>query len=103
YASSEELLGYCQNSANPVGRIILELHGIRHKEAMEYSDNICTALQLANFYQDISLDYEKGRIYIPKNELDKFGVSEEQFKQRNADEKFKSMLKSQTEAVGNMF
>lgn len=103
YVSSEELLEYCQNSANPVGRIILELHGIRHKEAMEYSDNICTALQLANFYQDISLDYEKGRIYIPKNELDKFGVSEEHFKQKSADEKFKSMLKSQTEAVRNMF
>lgn len=103
YATSEELLDYCRNSANPVGRIILELHNVRHQEAMICSDHICTALQLTNFYQDISLDYEKGRIYIPKNELDKFGVSEELIRLKNADEKFKNMLRKQIDAVRIMF
>ena len=60
-----KLLQYCKNSANPVGRIILELHNVMKSEAIIYSDKICTALQLTNFYQDVSVDIEKGRIYIP--------------------------------------
>ncbi|MEJ2618402.1 MAG: squalene/phytoene synthase family protein, partial [Ignavibacteriaceae bacterium] len=63
YENFEELLDYCNYSANPVGRLILELNDIRNDEAFGYSDKICTALQLTNFYQDIKVDYLKGRIY----------------------------------------
>ena len=65
YNDFDEVLDYCNCSANPIGRLILELFDIRNEEAFNYSDKICTALQLTNFYQDIEIDYEKGRIYFP--------------------------------------
>jgi len=65
YASMDELLFYCRHSANPVGRLMLALHGIDTVEAKRYSDHICTALQLINFWQDLSIDLHKGRCYIP--------------------------------------
>ena len=70
----DELLQYCEYSANPIGQIILELNNIRSETAMSFSDKICTALQLTNFYQDVGEDIEKGRIYIPKNEMAIFNV-----------------------------
>ena len=82
YANSEELLGYCQNSANPVGRLILELHGIRDENANIYSDNICTALQITNFLQDVTEDFEKGRIYLPQDELARFEINKIMFEER---------------------
>ena len=66
-----ELLAYCKNSANPVGRLILELNNIRDKDAFVYSDKICTALQLTNFWQDAAIDFEKGRIYLPVDQIGK--------------------------------
>jgi squalene synthase HpnC len=75
YENYEELLNYCSNSANPVGRLILEVHGIKNEDANNYSDKICTALQLTNFIQDIRSDYERGRIYIPKDEMETFKVT----------------------------
>lgn len=95
YANYEELADYCRRSANPVGRIVLQLSGIRNPECYTYSDYVCTALQLINHYQDISVDYEKGRIYIPLDEMKKFGVEEKAFETKNADEKFKSLMKFQ--------
>jgi len=80
YASFSEVKEYCRNSANPVGRLILELFDIRNEEASQYSDNICTALQLTNFYQDVKIDYKKGRIYFPIDEMGKFGVTENMFR-----------------------
>ncbi len=74
YNSLTELLGYCQNSANPVGRLVLRLHGIRNEKADEFSDNICTALQLTNFWQDASIDFSRGRLYIPLEEIYRFGT-----------------------------
>ncbi|WP_167631176.1 squalene synthase HpnC [Mariprofundus ferrooxydans] len=65
YGSMDELLFYCRHSANPVGRLMLALHGIHSAEAKHYSDQICTALQLINFWQDLSIDLKKGRCYIP--------------------------------------
>ena len=72
----EELLNYCQKSANPVGRIYLMLFGIREEKLFSLSDKICTALQLANFWQDVSRDYKKGRIYIPLEDFARFGYTE---------------------------
>jgi squalene synthase HpnC len=77
YETFDDLLGYCRNSANPVGRLVLYLCGYRDAERQKLSDYTCTALQLANFWQDVSVDYEKGRIYLPLENLRRFGVSEE--------------------------
>ncbi|MCE1189232.1 MAG: squalene synthase HpnC [Ignavibacteria bacterium] len=75
YVDLPELLNYCQRSANPVGRLMLALFGVTDPAAVEASDCICTALQLANFWQDVSIDIHKGRLYIPDNYLTKYGVS----------------------------
>ena len=68
YADYAELYDYCRRSANPVGRLVLILHGFRDEERFAMSDAVCTALQLANFWQDMSVDREKNRIYIPQEE-----------------------------------
>ena len=65
YASRTELLDYCARSANPVGRLLLHLYGIRDAHSLAQSDAICTALQLINFWQDCSVDLPRGRVYIP--------------------------------------
>jgi len=72
----EDLLGYCRYSANPVGHLVLYLCGYRDAERQALSDATCTALQLANFWQDVSDDYSKGRIYLPLEDLHRYGVSE---------------------------
>jgi squalene synthase HpnC len=77
YATYEELLGYCRYSANPVGRLVLYLCGYSDPERQGYSDATCTALQLANFWQDVVRDYAIGRIYLPLEDMTRFGVSEE--------------------------
>ena len=76
YATFEDLLGYCKNSANPVGHLVLYLCGYRDAERQALSDFTCTALQLANFWQDVSADYAKGRIYLPLRDIAHFGASE---------------------------
>jgi squalene synthase HpnC len=76
YASFEDLLGYCRYSANPVGHLVLYLGGYRDTERQQLSDYTCTALQLANFWQDVSPDFQKGRIYLPLEDLGKYGVTE---------------------------
>ena len=79
YQTFDELLDYCKLSANPVGRLILELNGIRGNMALYYSDKICTALQLINFYQDVKPDHKLNRIYFPIDEMDTFSVTENMF------------------------
>lgn len=79
YGTFNELLAYCKKSANPVGRIVLELNGIRDNKAYYYSDKICTALQLTNFYQDVQIDYNMNRIYFPLDEMSMFSVTENMF------------------------
>src|SRR5213075_2387469 len=69
-------LDYCRYSANPVGHLVLYLGGYRDPERQQLSDFTCTALQLANFWQDVSVDWKKGRIYIPEEDLTRFGVAE---------------------------
>ncbi|MEI7811792.1 MAG: squalene synthase HpnC [Ignavibacteria bacterium] len=103
YESFPELLGYCRNSANPVGRIILELFNIRDKDTMEYSDNVCTALQLTNFYQDISQDYEKGRVYIPLDEIKRFSVTDKDFELKRNNANFQMLLKFQIDRTYELF
>ncbi len=78
YANFGELMDYCRRSANPVGRLMLHLYGDRDPRHIAYSDAICSSLQLINFLQDIALDYRKGRIYLPQDELAAHHVSETQ-------------------------
>lgn len=77
YASYEELLDYCRRSANPVGRLLLHLYGVTDAVSLNRSDDICTALQLINFWQDVGVDIAKPRIYLPQEDLTRFGVSED--------------------------
>ena len=75
YANEAELLDYCSRSANPVGRLLLHLYGIHDADALHMSDHICTALQLINFWQDLSQDIPRGRFYLPLESCAEFGVS----------------------------
>ena len=103
YEDYDELLNYCSNSANPVGRIILELHGIREEIPNQLSDKICTALQLTNFYQDISVDIKKGRIYLPMAEMELFNITGYEQKKFLYDDSFVRLMKFQTERVKKLF
>lgn len=104
YANYSELTDYCSNSANSVGRIILELFGVFDESANKYSDAICTGLQLTNFYQDIKIDYqEKGRIYLPQDEMMEFGVDEKLFEMNVCDKKLKEIIKFQIERTRKLF
>ena len=75
FATFDDLLGYCRNSANPVGRVVLALFDYRDEERSRFSDSICSALQLTNFWQDLGADLARGRLYLPLEDLDRFGVS----------------------------
>ena len=77
YADYPELMDYCRRSANPVGRLMLHLFGCTAPEQLMQSDCICTALQLINFWQDIAVDWQKSRVYIPQTDFPHFGVSED--------------------------
>jgi squalene synthase HpnC len=92
YENYGELLDYCRNSANPVGRLILEIYGIKNDEAIIYSDRICTALQITNFLQDVKQDFEKGRIYLPKDEMQKYKVSKIMFEDSEINLNFKQLI-----------
>jgi squalene synthase HpnC len=74
YADRAELLDYCTRSANPVGRLLLHLYGVRDAAALAQSDSICTALQLANFWQDLSVDLPRGRFYLPAGDCSEHGL-----------------------------
>ncbi|MDI1239471.1 MAG: squalene synthase HpnC [Polaromonas sp.] len=78
YASEAELLDYCRRSANPVGRLLLHLYGVNDAASLVQSDHICTALQLINFWQDLSVDIPRGRIYLPQDLWAAHGVDEAQ-------------------------
>ena len=78
YASQAELLDYCSRSANPVGRLLLHLYGVNDAQSLAQSDCICTALQLINFWQDLSVDIARGRIYLPADAWGPHGVDEAQ-------------------------
>jgi len=75
YADRADLLDYCRRSANPVGRLLLHLYGMRGDDSFQQSDAICSALQLANFWQDLSVDIVRGRLYIPTADCERHGLS----------------------------
>jgi phytoene/squalene synthetase len=93
YGTYDELLDYCSRSANPVGRLVLEILGVKGAGFVEASDCICTALQLANFWQDISVDAGKGRLYIPEEDLERFNVDGRSVMNGNPAGDFRSLVK----------
>jgi squalene synthase HpnC len=93
YPTWESLLDYCVYSANPVGRLVLYLCGYRDEERQKLSDATCTALQLANFWQDVSRDLDKGRIYIPLDAAARHGVSEEDIVARRFSDRYTALMK----------
>ena len=103
YATFSELLYYCDRSANPVGRLFLMLFGYHDEELFSLSDATCTALQLVNFWQDVKRDYETGRIYLPQDEMARYGVSEEDLAATRASEAVKALLQFQIERTREYF
>jgi squalene synthase HpnC len=92
YADFNELLGYCRNSANPVGRLVLYLGRAATSDNFVLSDSICTGLQLANFWQDVSRDYDRGRIYLPLADCRAAGYDETMFDRREFNGAFRTLL-----------
>ena len=95
YASFTELLDYCRRSANPVGRLLLHLFKRTSDTDLAQSDAICTSLQLINFWQDVAVDYAKGRIYLPQDELAQHGVGERHFAERVCDAAWRRLMEFQ--------
>jgi squalene synthase HpnC len=103
YQSFEDLLGYCRYSANPVGHLVLYACGYRDRERQQLSDFTCTALQLANFWQDVTVDYARGRIYLPLESLERFGVSEDDIAAQRNTPAFRDMVKFEVERTRDWF
>ncbi len=103
YETFEDLLGYCRYSANPVGHLVLYLCGYRDAERQALSDFTCTALQLANFWQDVSVDYAKGRIYLPLEDLRRHKVSEEDIAADQNTPAFRAMMRFEVQRARDWF
>jgi squalene synthase HpnC len=103
YSSFDEILDYCKRSANPVGRIMLELFNINAEEAIISSDKICTALQLTNFYQDTIIDLGKGRNYYPQDEMKMFRVTQKMFELKEINPNIKALVKYNVERAQTLF
>ncbi|MBZ5490416.1 MAG: squalene synthase HpnC [Acidobacteriia bacterium] len=103
FETFDDILAYCRYSANPVGHLVLYLCGYSDAERQQLSDYTCTALQLANFWQDVSVDYGKGRIYLPLEDLRRFGVTGEDIAQRRATPQFVAMMKFEVERARDWF
>ncbi len=107
YATMDDVLGYCRYSANPVGRLVLYACGEAGPEAREtnfrLSDATCSALQLANFWQDVRVDFAKGRVYIPQEDMRRFGVSDETIAQGVATPEFRALLRHEVDFARSLF
>lgn len=103
YADFVEVLDYCRRSANPVGRLLLHLNGDASEANLRASDKICSALQLINFLQDLQQDYrENGRIYLPQDEMQRFGVDESWLDTSRSDEKMQALVTLQLKRIEKM-
>jgi len=103
YADWNELFAYCRCSANPVGRLLLRLCGYADEERDRMSDATCTALQLANFWQDVTVDFEKDRVYLPLDLLRRHGYSVEDLAARKFNAEFKAALRDAVDVARKLF
>jgi squalene synthase HpnC len=103
YPSMDDVLDYCRYSANPVGRLVLYACGYRTPEMFLLSDFTCTALQLANFWQDIHSDHERGRIYLPLDDMQKYGVDEATIARREPTPAFRALVRHEVDYTRQLF
>ncbi|MBX6361624.1 MAG: squalene synthase HpnC [Acidobacterium ailaaui] len=103
FRTMEDVLGYCRYSANPVGHLVLYVCGYRDAERFRLSDYTCSALQLANFWQDVIVDYGKGRIYLPQADMERFGVEEAVIADRNFTPQFRELMRYEVQYARQMF
>jgi squalene synthase HpnC len=107
YATMDDVLGYCHYSANPVGRLVLYVCGEVSPESREanfrFSDATCSALQLANFWQDVRVDFAKGRVYLPQDDMHRFGVSDQTIAGGAATPEFRALLRHEVDFARSLF
>jgi squalene synthase HpnC len=103
YETFDDLLGYCRNSANPVGWLVLYLGRCHDERRGKLSDNICTALQLANFWQDVARDYDRGRIYLPLESCRRTGYDQAMFVRREFNSQFRDLMVGEVERAESLF
>jgi squalene synthase HpnC len=103
FETFDDVLAYCRYSANPVGHLVLYLCGYADAERQQLSDYTCTALQLANFWQDVTVDYGKGRIYLPMEDLRQYSVSEEDLSRNRNTPAFCDLMKFEVERARQWF
>ena len=103
FETFNDILDYCKYSANPVGHLVLYLGGYNDAERQKLSDYTCTALQLANFWQDVTVDYLKGRIYLPLEDMRRFGVPEQQIAERRTTPQFIELMKFEVQRAREWF
>jgi squalene synthase HpnC len=102
YADFGDVLDYCRRSANPVGRLLLILYGAASPQHNAWSDKICSSLQIINFLQDIAIDYDKDRIYMPKDELERFHIAENQIGTHDTSGAWRGFMEFQVARVRQM-
>jgi squalene synthase HpnC len=102
YAHFEQVRDYCRRSADPVGRLMLHLYGTVSPENLAHSDAICTGLQLANFWQDVAIDWQKNRVYLPQDSLQQFGVSEGQIAAGVVDTAWKNLMRHEVQLTRSL-
>jgi squalene synthase HpnC len=104
YETVEQLLDYCRRSANPVGRLVLYVCGYRDEQRQHLSDLTCTALQLANFWQDVRRDLlELDRVYLPRQDMNRFGVTEQQLRELRCDNNYRALIEYEVDRTQRMF
>ena len=103
YQTMDDVLGYCRYSANPVGRLVLYACGYADEERFKLSDATCSALQLANFWQDVRVDFAKNRVYIPQDDMRRFGVTDQTIADGAATLEFRALLKHEVEFARQLF
>lgn len=103
YATMIDLLGYCRYSANPVGRLVLYACGEADEEKFRLSDATCSGLQLANFWQDVSVDYAKGRVYLPQQDMEFFGVNDDTIRAGVATPEFRGLMRFEVDFARGRF
>ena len=103
FATYQDLLAYCDHSANPVGRMVLYVLGHRDPELQRLSDATCTALQLANFWQDVRRDWAVGRLYIPLEDMDRFGYGETDLAGGVVDDRFRALMRFEVDRAEALF
>jgi squalene synthase HpnC len=102
YRTYDQLLGYCRYSANPVGRLVLYLCEAYSEERAKLADNVCTALQLANFWQDVARDYAIGRVYLPEEDRKRFGYRDDDLRNQRFTPAFAALLRFEVDRTRDL-